>query len=361
MIFKVIRYTVLILFFISAAKAQNSIDSTLKTPDSITTPFPSLVEFANKHDIALNNIAIGGSDSQPEKGNSVTFLLTLHQDSSIQQWLSIISQDSLTPNETKMKPLRDKTLYSSTGRVFKYKNTRTALNVNIIGPFEVTKSESENIFKDQLDNPHRVFVSKEYLNCKLDRYAETAMAITRRCEAAGVKGGYLFHIGSSKPISKKNLEKGKSYIRYTNATYEEEQRVFNVSFALKSFYAAAMEIKEFREIVYKVMDKPSGWSAITHFGLRPFLRYASADVQPFDAKGLGIDFPAYELPLQLFLNDKLAFKSSIIMTESRPPLQACAGIVVTYIEHPVEKGKSLLIQLISANIKPERRHNIALY
>lgn len=38
---------------------------------------------------------------------------------------------------------------------------------------------------------------------------------------------------------------------------------------------------------------------------------SNSDVLSFDAKGLGIGLPAYEQPLRLFLNGKIALKAAI--------------------------------------------------
>lgn len=352
MLYKFITYTVLIFFFICTAEAQNINDSPLKIPEFINTPFPSLVEFAKKHDIALNHIEIGGNDIRPEKGNRVTFLLTLYHGSSMQQWLLIITQDILNHHETQLEPLPDDTIYASTGRVFSFKNTRTALILNLIGPFTGKKSKSEKKYIKQMNNPYRILVSKENLNCNLDRYAKTAMVLTKRCEAAGVKLSDLFFIGSSNPISESNLEKGKPFTEIVYPTVDEERILFNVGFALNSFYSAAMEIDDLRKILYKVIDNSSIiWSAISNFGIRRTLNNDPSKVNSFDANGFGLEIQAYEQPLKLFINHKLELKASIIMTEPLPPLQVCAGIVEIYAEHPVDKDNRLLIQLISANIK----------
>ncbi len=346
MVIKIIQYTVVFFLCINTATAQNNIDLPLKTPASLNTPFPSLVKFAFKHEIILNSIEIGENESQPEKGNSVSFLITLKNNSSVQQWLAIITQDDLSPDETQMEPMPGETIYTSTGRVFKFTNTRAALNFNLIGPFTATESKSDERFIKQLSNPYRVLISHEKLNCDLSMYAETSLAFRKRCEAVGVKSKDLFYIGSSNPVSESNLEKGKPYTRIVHPTDGEERMIFSVYFALNSFYSAAMAIDEFKDIVYQVIDLPI-WSIITRFRLSSNINY-SYDVHTFNASSLGIVNNAYEQPLKLSFNGKMALKASIVMTKPRPPLKACAGIVVLYAEHPVDKDKNLLIQLISA-------------
>jgi hypothetical protein len=347
MVNKIIQYTVVFFLCINTATAENNIDLPLKTPASLNSPFPSLVKFAAKHNIVLNSIEIGENESQPEKGNSVSFLITLKNNSSVQQWLAIITQDDLTPDEIHLAPLPDETIYTSTGRVFKFTNTRAALNFNLIGPFTATESKSDEKYIKQLSNPYRVLLSQEKLNCDMDLYAQTAMVLTKRCEEAGVNLKDLFYRGRTKPIPENDLEKGKPYARIVHPTNDEERIIFSVYFALNSFYSAAMAIDEFKDITYQVIDLPI-WSIITKFRLSNNINYSSDDVHTFNASSLGIVGNAYEQPLKLLLNGKMALKASIVMTKPHPPLKACAGIVVLYAEHPVDKDKSLLIQLISA-------------
>ena len=351
MLDRVIHITVFILIIACSAIAQDSIQPVFKTPASIITPCPSLVTFANKHDLPLNHIKIRVGDLQHSKGDSVTFLITLYHGASMQQWLAIITQDGLKPDETQMEPLPDDTVYTSTGRVFTFKNTRTALYFTLLGPFTATKSKSEKRYIKQLSNPHRVLISQEKLNCDLAIYAERSLVLAKRCEAAGVKMRDLFYKASSKPISESELEKGTPFVKIIHPTDEEERIGFNIYFSLRSFYDAAMAIDEFKKILNNVLDKPSKMSFILNPGLRANINYYFTDVHLFNADGFGVEFPAYEQPLQLSFIGKIALRASVIMTKPYAPLKTCAGIVELYAEHPVDQEKRLLIQLISAYTK----------
>ena len=346
--FNIIRYTFLIFLFVSTASAQSNIDSPLKTAD-FTPPLPTLVMFANNHGIALHHIEIGNSNSQSGNGISVTFLLTSYRGPSMEQWLLMITPDSLTPDETRLEPLPDETWYTSTGRVFNIKNTRTAMNVNFIGPFTAAGSNTEKRFIRQLNNPNRVLISKEKLNCRLDRYAETGMEINRRLKSAGVNPSGLYS-ASLKPKSENQLEKGKTYTRIVHPTDEEERIGLDFYFALRSFYDAAMTINDFKKTANKVMDMPL-LSIIFGNNFRLMID-TNSEVHSFDAEGLGIKTPAYEQSLKLVINGNVSSRASIIMTEPRPPLNLCAGIVSLYAEHPEKKENRLSIQLINTQIKP---------
>lgn len=123
--------------------------------------------------------------------------------------------------------------------------------------------------------------------------------------------------------------------------------MFSVSFALNAFLSAALDIDEFSDVVDHVLNKPSVWGVISHLGVHRFLNYDVSSVSPVDASYLGISTQAYRMPLRLLLNNEVAMRAVITMTVATPPLQACAGIVEVYAEHPLDPGKRLLIQVIA--------------
>jgi len=313
----------------------------------MVAPVASLVDFARDNGIALSGIALGEKDAQPRLGNRITMLVTLSQGSSKEQWLAIVTQDALTAEEMQAKPLPEEALYTSTGREMRFKNTRTALSVQFVGPFAEKGGAAAEKLNAQLRGPHRALVCNEQLNFGMDRYGRTAMSLAGRCNAAGVKMRELYHIGDSHPLSKDQLEKGKRFVNLIQPTEDEERTIFSVSFALNAFLSAALDIDEFSDLVDCVLNKPSVWGVLSHFGVRRFLNYDVSTVHSVDASYLGVNMPAYRMPLRLRLNDEVALAAVITMTAATPPLQTCAGIIEVYAEHPVDPGKRLLIQLIA--------------
>jgi hypothetical protein len=314
------------------------------------TPFRSLVDFAKKHHIPFSEIQLAPKFSIPHPGDTITFLIALFEGDDSEQWLSIIKQDSLTEDEKKLKPMPEDIIYTSTGRKLEFKNTRTALNVYFIGPFSETKDESDEHLTEQLNKPYRTFVSKEQLNLGLDNYGRTAIALTERSMKVNAAGDDLFYIGAPVPLSKEQLEKGQKYFDLIHPTESEERIRFSVTLALDAFLSAALKIKDFSNLLNKVLNRPTIWSVISNFGVDRGLMYNPADVKPFDINNIGINLPAYEQPIRIDLNGKPALNARIIMTEARPPWQACAGIVKIYAENPVDHDVKLVMQVIAARV-----------
>ena len=330
-----------------SAFGQSRTDSLLQSPAIATTPFESLIRFARIHDIPVTRVDPVQQNAQPQKGDRITMLVTMLQGSSSQQWLTVVTQDTLTAKETHLKPLPETVLYTSTGRQMIFKNTRTALSVRFLGPFTRNGAPADADASSELPTPHRTLVSSEQLNFSLDRFGRAATALAERCDAAGVKMSELYHIASPNPLSNDQLENGKRFVNLIHPTEEEERTVVSVSLALNAFLSASLEIDEFSDVVDKVLEKPSLWGIVTSFGVRRFLRYDVSTVRPVDASYLGVSMPAYSMPLRVLINDNVALQAVITMTAARPPLQTCAGIIEVYAEHPVDRGKRLLIQLLA--------------
>lgn len=190
------------------ASSQEQTDAALHPPGAIVTPLASLAEFAGSNNLALSQIKPGGKNALPQAGDYIAMIVTLFQGSSQQQWLAIVTQDSLTKKEMQSKPLPEQMLYTSTGREMRITNTRTALNVQFVGPFSENGGPVIEKLNRQIRTLHRTLVSTEQLNFGLHRYGRTAMGLSERCTAAGVKMRELYHIGDSHPYPKTSWRRG---------------------------------------------------------------------------------------------------------------------------------------------------------
>jgi hypothetical protein len=260
--------------------------------NEVIKPFETLIKFAKAHDIPLSGIYLAREPSNPHEGDKITLLITLFEGSESQQWLAIIKQDNLTIEERHLEPLPEDVIYTSTGRELHFKNTRTALDVYLIGPFTLDGSTEQDMLNYKLKTPYKTLVSREHLSLGLDRYALTAIELTKRSVSVGAKKEDLFYIGAPSPLSKNQLKQGQRYFKLIHPTEEEESIRFNVTLALNAFLSAAFDVDEFRDIIYKVLERPSIWSVISGFGVSRGLWYDPQNVHPVDTKYLGINLPA---------------------------------------------------------------------
>ena len=119
-------------------------------------------------------------------------------------------------------------------------------------------------------------------------------------------------------------------------------------FALQTFFSAAMAIPGNQHVLEPVIQKPSVWSVVRHFGVRTNLSFSWQDVQVAPEGKAAVHQPVYLLPVRLSLNNILAVKANLAVSEPRPPLQASAGILAICAEHPTATDRRLFIRVLSA-------------
>jgi hypothetical protein len=165
-------------------------------------------------------------------------------------------------------------------------------------------------------------------------------------QAAGITD--YFYSGSTSVPSAEAVARGQKTAAAFGLTPEEERLNFSVYFALRTFFEAAMEIPGNQHVLEQVIQKPSVWSVVSHFGVKTTFTYGWQDVQVAPEGKAAVQQPVYLLPVRLFMNDVPAVKASLAVTEPRPPLQAGAGILAICAEHPTATDRRLFIRMLSA-------------
>ena len=302
---------------------------------------PSLVAFASSQGIPLEGIAVAVEGAVPQKGDQVVVLLALEKGGTIEQWLVRVETDDLTKKEQTMKPWPDDVVHTSTGLHLHYPNSPTALRVELTGPFSAGTTRQTGAPAQA-----RSLVSREYLDLGIAQFCRSALQIVPRLNAATITD---FHYsGSTSVPSAETVARGKKAADAIGLTAEEERLFFSVSFALQTFFSAAMAIPGNQHVLEQVIQKPSVWSVVRHFGVRTNLSFNWQDVQVAPEGKAAVQQPVYLLPVRLSLNNVLAVNANLAVSEPRPPLQASAGIVAICAEHPTAPDRRLFIRLLSA-------------
>lgn len=310
-------------------------------PLTPAAPMPSLVTFASSHGIPLTGIAVRAEGAVPQEGDQVVFLLALEEGGSTQQWLVRLETDALTKKEQALKPLRDDVIHTSTGLHLHYANTRTALRVELFGPFGGGSTP-----RPGAPERARSLVSREYLDLGIAQFCRSALQIAPRLEAAGVTD--FAYSGSTSIPTAAAVARGKQTAAALGLTPEEERLYFSVYFALRTFFEAAMQIPGNQHVLEQVIQKPSLWSVVSHFGVKTTFTYGWQDVQVAPEGTDAVQQPVYLLPVLLSLNDAPAVKANLAVSEPRPPLQTGAGILALCAEHPTATDRRLFIRMLSA-------------
>jgi hypothetical protein len=323
-------------------------------PDLITPPdpFPSVVAFAATHQLPLTGLALAPATiptptPTPPPGDTVTFLLALHKKATVQQWLIRIETAALTASEAARPKRADNIIHTSTGQKLVYTSSPAALRVQLFGPF----TDSPTATPSPQTKEARTVVNGEDLLRGIAEYGRSGLEIVRRMQSPGIPTGFAYY-GGGNPVSAEAAAKGRAEAAKIGLTPAEEYIAFNVYFSLTTFFGAAMEIPACRDILSEVVAKPSVWSVARHLGVSTDFNYKWSDVRAADATPLGLSQPAYQLPVRLSLNDKPAVRVQLVVTSPRPPLEACAGILAVYAEHPTEPDRHFFLRLLSAQRGP---------
>jgi hypothetical protein len=311
------------------------------TPLPGSVPYSSVARYAASHKIALQDISTRSSEPA-RTDDEVIYLLTLQIGTSAEQWLVRLGAAALDPRKGDRMALPTDTIFTSTGLELRYAHTPAAVAIEFIGPFE------EGTPPDATIPTHRgrTVVSAESLQLGLARYCESGLAIAARLKTAGIANPSYNGFGN-RPDAK-TIEAGRQAAAAFQLAPEEERLAFSVFFALRAFYTAASEIPACREVLAQVVQKPSVWSIARNFGINTNFEYGWHQVSRMPDDAWPVSSPVYALPVKLALSGTPALKLSLAVTDTRPPLRHCAGIVGIVAEHPTDPTRRVLIHLLSA-------------
>jgi hypothetical protein len=123
--------------------------------------------------------------------------------------------------------------------------------------------------------------------------------------------------------------------------------------ALFSYFGVIEHTEGLEDILLKVVEKPSVWSVVRHVGVSADLTLDTKQIAPAESKTWGIpgEPPAFYFPMSLRLNHRLALTVTFVVTQPRPPLLTCGGIIGMLAERPNEKETYLTLQIVSARTK----------
>ena len=99
------------------------------------------------------------------------------------------------------------------------------------------------------------------------------------------------------------------------------------------------------------MDFPSLWSIVKHGGINAGIEFQLKDVHPVTLPtqwNLPGDAPVYTLPMSITLNGQSAINSTLLITDPRPPLLGCGGIIGFVAENPTDSQNYMTLRVISA-------------
>jgi hypothetical protein len=305
------------------------------------TPCPALVKVAQTNRIPLEKIDPPSEPGRLEAGDSFTALVTLCEKGGHRtQWLLYLEALAGQPKEAaEGKPPRKFVLYSGRGNKLEYTSTRAKVRLRTIGPFAAAGGSAGKL----QDHSDSFALEKDFLALGL----EQASAKIYQKEQTKAEGHFWF--GSNLPNAAQ-VDEGKKLAEALKLTDADERALGALIPAMLSYFEVVEHTEGLEDILLRVVEKPSLWSVVRHMGVSVDLELDSKHFAPADLTswGLPASQAAYYFPITLELNHRLALTVTFVVTNPRPPLLACGGVVGMLAERPGDKQTYLTMRVISA-------------
>ena len=137
----------------------------------------------------------------------------------------------------------------------------------------------------------------------------------------------------------------------TFATPEVEQATRSAMAiqTLRNVLRVARGSPSLRALLYQVVDVPSLFSVLWHFGVRVSLAENFAGTQRGPATALGPSTVAtWQAPIELRLNGAPALRCRLLVADPHSPLALCAGVVAITAASPSHPQRTVTMQLLGA-------------
>jgi hypothetical protein len=307
-------------------------------------PLPAVVAYAEARKIPLTGLTFDEAPSaQPMGGDTVTLLLTLREEKKLEQWLISLVLSAPTRSEVEAAKVQEATITTSTGAVLNFPFTPAAVDVSMTGPFRPGSGPPDTSGGSVEAHAGRAIVNGDFLKLGVEPYCRSALDLTARMKAAGLKS--LRYTGGSKPAPAEWQRQSREDAAKVNLTESDERLAYSVYFALRTFFDAANKIPESRGLLERVLAKPSAFSIARHLGVYSNFQYGWQNVSTVPSSGA----PLYTLPLALALNDTPAVNAFLLVSAPTPPLEASAGIIGIRLFHPKTQARNLYIRALSSH------------
>jgi hypothetical protein len=339
-----VKMSVLMLLMLAALLPAAAQDTNLLSRLEPVPPLPEVGAIAKTDNIPLEGMLCPPNTDTLAPGDSVTALITLHQRKNRRtQWLVYFQVVS----NAVAKPEKPATLYTSTGNKFVFTGSPVTFRIRTVGPYVNAASIwGEPVPKD--NSVPTVTVNKGYLSLGLEK----GTAIFYRWKQAEKAKRKIFHFSfGNRPYPESEIAKAKKAVAEFDVTTNEERDVAGGYLALMSYFSAVSETPNLESIMMKVTSFPSVWSIVKHGGIHPWMGFDYDSIAPIDLPDswrLPTRAPVYTLPLAITLNGQPALTATFLVTDSRPPLMACSGIVGFLAQDPDDDESYMTLRIISA-------------
>lgn len=304
------------------------------------SPCAELTAEAQARRIPLEGLDASGEPGRLDPGDSFTALVTLCEKGGRRtQWLLYLETLPPKPKQPAGKSPKPMVIYSWRSNKFEFASTPALVRLRTLGPFAGTGAKREKLE----DHSVSFSLDKGFLGLGLDVGAATIY----RSEQQKAKGFLWF--GPELPSAAQAAE-GRQLAEVLGVTPAEERALGGMFPALFSYFQVVQHTQGLEAMMLRVIDKPSLWSVVRHLGVSVNLVLDSEHLSPADtASWPSLARPsAYYFPMRLELNHRPALRATFVVTNPRPPLLSCGGVIGMLAERPGDKETYLTLRIISA-------------
>jgi hypothetical protein len=325
------------LFALARAEDAGPLKATVP-PELLTEASPALRTYGEKHGLRLDGWApLRTGDPRP--GDAVVVLATFFDSGPPKQWLVEIAVD-VPPAEPVEKNGGGMTLYTSTGRTFKFPFSWIALKLLTIGPVVAGDRQP----REPEVQHGLVRLNGEYLGLGIHQ-ANELFEVER---ASGEKIDYSF---SGEPFEAQRVAEGKKMAERVGLTEASERAFAGTIPAMLEFFEVVRNTPGVRDILFQVLEKPSPWSmlkAVANRSMNIGFAFSSEGSGLAESPAWGSPAPAVRaVPMTLSLAERPALQFTLYATEPKPPLRASAGIIGLKAASPKNPSRYVVLRVIA--------------
>jgi hypothetical protein len=303
--------------------------------------FTDLRAAATSTGIPLDGISSASSNGLAP-GDSLTAVITLHQDKDRRtEWLVFFQIVAMT-NAPVARPVKPEVLYNAEGDRFEFARSPVKFRIRTLGPYlDSTPFWGKPEAKDQSAS---VSVNGAWLQLGLN---EGMAAIYRINQAHGTN--FDFWAGG-RPPAEAERKKNQKLAEIFQVSAEEKRALAGWAPAMFAYFSAVGQTPGLDMILWKLINLPSMWSIVRHGGVTASIDLETEKVGPLRLPAswtLPEQAPVFTLPLSIELNRQPALNATLFVADPRPSLLASGGIVGFLARNPRDEQNYMTLRVIS--------------
>jgi hypothetical protein len=196
-------------------------------------------------------------------------------------------------------------------------------------------------------------VPTEFLNFGLDNTCRIWIEIQRELLRLKQTGGADFRLQLStslRPYGPEQIAANRQAAAQVGFKPSDEMAFYGVELALESFLQSAQANPSGRRLLQNVMEEPSWWSRVSHFGIESSVTTTPSEIKLLSGQGREFPNPVYRLPYQFQQNGQLGLRGELSVTAPRSALRMCAGILEATLISARDANARITLQVVATRV-----------